>query len=179
MALQYNTLGGGAAHSGTATPGRYEETALCSGCGFDATAEVIGRDGFVYSVCGSCEMRLQEQEPEEEEDWDDDELDCADCGTSLGPSRAPIRFLHLTKGAFWVCSDCWVNADHEDDYLVYCNCEDRIYWKPEGGLMSCDWCCRPVKHIQHCECPVPSTDKETPNHCVFCKGAVERKEDSQ
>jgi hypothetical protein len=171
MALQVTTLGGSAAQSGTAASGRIEE---CTGCGFVATTVYQGKDGKPYAVCLDCKGRLDEQQ---EYGWEDDELQCADCGTTLGPSRAPCRFLHLSKGAFWLCSDCWCNADHEEDYLEHCNCNETVYWKPEDEPMSCYWCCRPVKHVQHCGCPVPSVDKETPDHCLFCKGAVERKKD--
>lgn len=172
MALQVTTLGGSAAQSGTAASGRIEE---CSGCGFKATVQVIGRDNLIYDLCETCEIGLRDQEAEV---WEEDLiLECADCGISLGPAHAPCRFLHLSKGAFWLCSDCWCNADHEEDYLEHCNCNETVYWKPEDEPMSCYWCCRPVKYVQHCGCPVPSVDKETPDHCLFCKGAVERKKD--
>ena len=180
MALQVTTRGGGGRHTATATPGRSErweeDTALCSGCGFEATTEVIGRDGLVYDLCTTCEIGLREQE---EETWEEenDYLECADCGVSLGPARAPTQFLHLTKGDFWLCPDCWTNADHEEDYLEYCTCPNKLYWKAQDEPMGCYWCCREVKYVEHCDCPVPSTDKETPNHCLFCKGAVMNKKD--
>ena len=176
MALNVSTLGAGSARSGKTSPGRYTE---CSGCGFEATCDHKGRDGNTYPFCEDCLWRVKEVEEVDRqlEEEEVEELECADCGMSLGPSRAPLQFLHLAKGAFWLCSDCWVNADHEDDYLENCNCSDRIYWKPDDAPMSCYWCCRPVKHVQHCDCPVPSIDKETPDHCLFCKGAVVNKKD--
>jgi hypothetical protein len=136
-----------------------------------------GKDGLTYALCAGCEVTLREQEAEEEDGWEDDELECADCGVSLGPHRAPYRFVHLWKGSFQLCETCWCDADHEDDFLQNCNCRERVYWKDEDEAVSCYWCCRPVKTITHCECPVPSIDKETPNHCVFCKGAYLPKKD--
>jgi hypothetical protein len=177
MALQVTTLGGGGRHTATAAPGRSEkeeedEYEPCTGCGFEATTEVIGRDGLTYGVCSYCEDRIREQEAE-----DDDYLECADCGASLGPGRTPTQFIHLTKGDFWLCPDCWTAADHEEDYLEYCSCSETVYWKAHDGSISCYWCFREVRNVEHCDCPVPSIDKETPNHCLFCKGAVMNKKD--
>lgn len=174
MALSEITLGAGTAQSGMTSPGRYME---CSGCGFEATCDHEGRDGKTYPFCEDCLWRIREMEDIDRELEEADCQECADCGAALGPDLPPCRFLHLTKGVFWLCSDCWVNADHEEDYLENCTCSDKVYCKLGEESLSCYSCWKPVKHVQHCDCPVPSIDKETPNHCLFCKGAVMNKKD--
>lgn len=168
MALHYNTLGGGAAHSGTAAPGRYEELNVCTGCGFDATTAMEGKDGLTYAVCADCEVTLREQE-EAAHEW------CADCGKV----PAERRFVHLTKGEFWLCASCWMGADHEDDYLEVCTCGVALYHQVEGQSFHCLDCARPVKHVMHCQCPRPSTAADHPNYCAFCQGAVVHVEDEE
>ncbi len=167
MALHYNTLGAGAAHSGTASPGRSEELNVCSGCGFEATTTIEGRDGLTYAVCADCEVTLREQEAEEE-DYSS-EL-CADCGKV----PAQCRFVHLTKGEFWLCARCWSWADHEDDFLEVCHCGVPIHEVGEDKKVTCADCTREVTYPMHCECPVPCTLSEHPDHCFFCKGVVVR-----
>jgi hypothetical protein len=173
MALNDNTLGGGAALSGTAAPGRTDELNVCSSCGFEATTAIEGKDGLTYALCAGCEVMLREQEAEEEEEWE--EVLCADCGKV----PAECRFVHLWKGEFWLCRSCWYSADHEDDYLDVCGCWPPIHEQGEDKKVHCAECNRDVKYIIHCECPIPSTLSEHPNHCVFCRGAVLRLSDEE
>ena len=171
MALNDTTLGGGAAHSGTAAPGRTDELNVCSGCGFDTDRTLVGKDGLTYAVCADCEVNLREAEAE---GWDETELlnpeevPCADCGKEA----ATIRFVHLWKGEFWLCRSCWHWADHEDDYLETCTCGSQRIYKAEEHKVVCGDCHREIKHVVHCQCPLAPTLTEHPNHCIFCKGFV-------
>jgi hypothetical protein len=183
MALHYNTLGGGAARSGTAAPGRSEEINVCSGCGFLATTEVEGRNGGLYPMCGSCEFVYREQE--EEIAW------CQECDQALASNYtglcdgchfpepcedcrvmpATTRFLHLSNGAYHLCDECFIAADHEDDYLEVCTCWHPVHIKEEDSLR-CEECMRTIKAPMHCQCPVVATAADYPNHCLLCAGAV-------
>jgi len=170
MALHDNTLGAGAAHSGTASPGRIN---TCTGCGFDATMTIEGKDGLTYAVCADCEVTLREQEGGWEEEVPD-QL-CADCGKV----PAECRFVHMDKGEFWLCRRCWHWADHEDDYLEICSCSTRVYQQGPEGTITCGDCKRTVHRAFHCQCPVPATVPEDRNICVFCHGAVVHVEDEE
>ena len=76
---------------------------------------------------------------------------CDDCGET----PATTRFLHLTKGEFFLCETCWLSADHEEDYLE----------EP-------DWSCDENREAL-CECPVPVLSVEHHgNYCIFCWGPV-------
>jgi hypothetical protein len=172
MALNDTTLGGGAALSGTAAPGRTDELNVCSSCGFEATTAIEGKDGLTYALCAGCEVTLREQEAEGE--WEEEEVLCADCGKV----PATHRFIHLWKGEFWLCAPCWSWADHEDDFLEACSCGQPLYEQGEDNKVYCGECNRSVNSIQHCECPIPSTSYASfPTHCVFCKGFVARVKD--
>lgn len=185
MALHYNTLGGGAALSGTAAPGRSEEITVCSGCEFLATTEVEGRNGGLYPMCGSCEFVYREQEAEivwcRECDQalasglsGADQL-CSDCYIDpcddCREMPATTRFVHLWKGDYLLCDGCYAAADHEDDYLEVCTCDDPVHFMDEGKLR-CSECMRTIKVPMHCHCPVLATAAGNPNHCLLCAGAV-------
>ena len=78
---------------------------------------------------------------------------CDDCGEV----PATTRFLHLTKGEFFLCDLCMAAADHEEDYLE--NRDD--HWEEEEEKYAL------------CECPVPVLLVEHHgNYCIFCWGAV-------
>ena len=168
MALSDNTLGAGAARSGMTSPGRSDE---CSGCGFRATCDYEGRDGVLYPFCEECFWRFKEQEEVELylEAWVEEEPEepCEDCQEC----DATTRFVHLTKGEFFLCDACFAAADHEDDYLEFCTCVYPHHEK-KGDVIRCAECMRSIKAPMHCQCPVFATDPDKPNHCVLCWGLV-------
>jgi hypothetical protein len=92
---------------------------------------------------------------------------CDDCCKN----QAKKQFLHLTKGEFSLCDDCWLSADHEEDYLENCSCACPTY-VVSGEEVNCDECSRKVQYLSHCDCPISSILPEAPNNCVFCKGVV-------
>ncbi len=159
MALHYNTLGGGAAQSGTATPGRYEDLNVCTGCGFESTIQIVGRDGLEYDLCETCEIGLREQEAEQE--W------CEDCAAA----PAVCVFMHLDGRVFNLCDFCYYAADHEEDYLKFCECPTPEISEEGTQCWKCNREVRPYEEPL-CDCPVPSVIHDEPDHCVFCMGAI-------
>lgn len=132
-------LGGGAAHSGTATPGSYA-MAECDTCGAEA---ITLYRGWV-PMCYSCEKNARETEEEvhaardaEEQqrrwEWIREVEWCEDCGEE----EPTHRFLHLDGRAFRLCESCFYGADHEPDYLMFCECA-----VPEWGRWARDDSCQ-------------------------------------
>jgi hypothetical protein len=172
MAQSQNTLGGGAGKTGTAAPGRSDETTdikACTGCGFKATTEFEGRDGELYPMCEVCDVHLREQEAEE----GFEEETCADCRKE----PATRRFMHLHKGEFFLCEGCFGMADHEDDYLEVCTCPNPTPARGAGAALECMECLRDIKTRRLCECPVVSRADEQRGTCDVCHGLVVKAKD--
>ncbi len=74
-------------------------------------------------------------------------VSCADCRTA----PATRTFLHLTKGHFPLCDDCFIGADHEDDYLEYCN----HHWDCPPPLPDAPVCRYCERLVRWCSCRSP------------------------
>ena len=103
----------------------------CSDCGADATTELADASGVLWPLCAACDVWWRESVKAP--------LGvCQDCCVE----SATRQFVHLQKGVFCLCERCFVWADHEEDYLDYCN-----HAAPEGrlGQVYCDLCHRPFR----------------------------------
>lgn len=136
----------------------------CSECGDIATTELAGEDGVMYPLCVNCDLWWRETQADEEEEIISGM--CQDC--HQGP--ATRRFIHLRKGEFFLCGGCFSWADHEDDYLEYCDCG-----APEGetGQSHCSRCTRVLRATTaYCTCAVPETRGLERIDCRLCWGRI-------
>jgi hypothetical protein len=92
--------------------------------------------------------------------------DCEDCHF-----RPATRiFLHIDKGRFYLCERCFGWADHEDDYLDYCDCA----W-PAGDPMdvTCMRCRRRLREAEsHCACEKPTVTESERQNCRECGNRI-------
>ena len=190
-------LGGGAAHSGTATPGSYA-MAECETCG--AVADTLYKGWS--PLCFRCEEHARESEEELRREREEEIGDCwcQDCGAE----KATCLFLHLDGRRFYLCGLCFAAADHEPDYLMFCEC--RIPER-QAGSDYCGQCVfkircdheeeppedyegedgatfdylddeddgdyyEPPAEVRYCGCPVPCREFKDDETCFFCHGTI-------
>jgi hypothetical protein len=137
-------------------------TMTCTECGADATLEVLGLDDQLYLLCLKCREAFEEAETRRELEG---KL-CEDC--QFRP--ADHIFYHMKKGQFCLCERCWTWADHEDDYLDYCECP----W-PAGDPMdiTCMRCRRSLREAKsHCACEKPTVTESEQQDCRACGGRI-------
>lgn len=91
----------------------YPQETECDHCGASAVTEFE-----TYSFCDNCDVHLRETLAESSSDEEDYGV-CDDCQEA----QAECVFLHLDGRRFHLCNACWQWADHEDDYLMFCECE--------------------------------------------------------
>lgn len=119
----------------------------CSECGDQATTELEDASGVVWPLCANCDVWWRESEAEREA------MNgmCQDC--SANP--VTCRFVHLHKGVFYLCDECFGFADHEDDYLEYC---DHAYPDVQAGQTHCNLCRRQPRDMfaEMCERLAPA-----------------------
>jgi hypothetical protein len=97
----------------------YNQVPECDTCGDVAVTEYIGGGGTVSPLCASCDVHLRETMAGLHEVTEDlSHMWCDDCQEE----RAKRRFLHLDGRQFALCDVCYHWADHEDDYLMFCDC---------------------------------------------------------
>ena len=108
-------LGGGAAMSGTATPG---SSNACDTCG--ATDELTkweSDNGMVYYSCKVCWFDVQDSADELRAlnvDQAEHDGGCDDCGS---PTAFTTEFWHNDGRTFHLCENCYQSADHSEEYL--------------------------------------------------------------
>jgi hypothetical protein len=139
-------------------------------------------------MCLSCERRAEDEVEERRQA----ELDgpCDDCGEC----KAESLFLHLDGRRFKLCDLCWSWADHEPDYLMYCECKCP---ESDGCSEYCSLCLFKIPSARvpeadyedgftfdfldaedddgpppPCDCPVPCKDVVNEGKCYMCKGVV-------
>jgi hypothetical protein len=138
-------------------------TTQCTECGAaPGTHEIYGEDDQAYLVCLECATAQYEKEERE----DIEGRTCDDC--QFRPAER--IFCHMDKGTFYLCERCWGWADHEDDYLDYCDCE----W-PYGEPMDseCLKCRRSLREPKtHCECETPTVTELQQHNCRECGGRI-------
>lgn len=139
----------------------------CSECGAVATTELEDEHGEMWPLCANCDVWWRETQAELADQAEAlNGQRCQDC--RLQP--ATCRFVHLRKGEFFLCDNCFGWADHEDDYLENCQCE----W-PEGdpGQTDCDLCRRPLPTVAfYCACAAPVVKDEQRVNCRSCNGRI-------
>lgn len=94
----------------------------CDTCGAPAVAMFEG-----YPICDRCEQHVMESLDQEIYGI------CDDCGEK----DAERIFLHLDGRRFHLCNLCYYAADHEDDYLMFCECKVPMC---EMGGSKCSKC---------------------------------------
>ena len=178
-------LGGGAAQSGTAASGSYA-MAGCDMCGAEAITLYRG----VSPLCFSCDVHVRESAEAEEHEQEDICGPCDDCGVN----EARCLFLHLDGRRFHLCSMCWSAADHEPDYLMFCECRipeaekssdycghcffkipsEQVGWEEgyEAEGTAFDFLDDEDEVESSCDCPVPCLEFKGDEVCFFCKGRV-------
>jgi hypothetical protein len=95
-------------------------------------------------------------------------VECADC------RKAPATrtFLHMTKGHFPLCDDCFMDADHEEDYLEYCD----GYCRGPPPLPDAPVCRHCERLVRRCSCRSPWHAPWDAGclRCVNCSGVADR-----
>jgi hypothetical protein len=141
----------------------------CAECGALATAEVLGDDGAMYSLCGVCDAHFREALSQLESRRDGLYSDdysavrmCEDCNEKA----ATREFCHMRKGNFFLCAHCFAWADHEDDYLEYCECTLPVGDPADTECLGCRRSLRPT--TTYCECPTPTVVGSCRIECREC-----------
>ena len=120
----------------------------CTECGAIATTEILGDDDRSYCFCGVCDAHFRESLAE------------------LEAQRGAMCDDHLKKGSFLLCGHCFAWADHEDDYLDFCDCI-----LPVGDPVDteCRSCWRALRAVStYCDCPTPAVTGACRITCVEC-----------
>ena len=139
-----------------------QELNECSECGALATTEVEGSDGVMYPLCAVCDVWWRETQAELESI----QGLCQDCRHE----PATRRFVHLHKGEFLLCEACFGMADHEDDYLDYCDC---AFPEGDAGETHCSLCRRQLREPDvYCDCAAPVTEGFERITCRSCCGRI-------
>ena len=120
----------------------------CDRCGALAVTERKATLG-VHSLCETCDAHLQETLADNYNCYPDEEFGiCEDCHEF----QADCVFRHFDGRRFQLCAPCWQWADHDDDYLMFCECE-----VPDctDGTVYCRQCQYEVRSWYHClvSCP--------------------------
>jgi hypothetical protein len=123
----------------------------CDTCGDVAVTEFVGGGGSVYPLCEGCDAHLRETLEGAYDEVDEVYGQCEDCRGA----RATRWFCHLDGRRFLLCNGCYSWADHEDDYLMFCECRNP---QGEEGLR-CDDC---KLHIRSAWGPEPEAEREEP-----------------
>jgi hypothetical protein len=130
---------------------KIQDEVECDTCGDVAVTEYIGGGGGVSPLCANCDVHLRETMAGLHDARDVLDQWCDDCQEE----RANRRFLHLDGRQFALCESCYHWADHEDDYLMFCEC--RV---PEGHEGSrCEDCHLQIRSAWG---PEPEPDQEEP-----------------
>jgi hypothetical protein len=130
----------------------YTQDPECDTCGAPAVTEHVGGGGTVSPLCGTCDIHLRESLAGLHDAMDDvHDQWCDDCQEE----RATRRFLHLDGRRFALCGSCYYSADHEEDYLMFCEC--RVPEGQQGGR--CEDC---HLRIRSAWGPEPEPDREEP-----------------
>lgn len=138
----------------------------CSECGCLATTEVADASGVLWPLCANCDVWWRETEAEREAEAEAMRGMCQDCHVN----PVTCYFYHLDKGKFYLCDDCFGMADHEDDYLDYC---DHAFPEGEPGQTHCDLCRRQLREPDaYCTCAEPETYRLERINCRSCGGRI-------
>jgi len=141
----------------------------CTECEAPATTEVRGDDDRSYSLCGVCDAHFRETVAELESHrsglYSEDHTAirmCDDCHQKV----ARREFSHMRKGTFFLCHHCFAWADHEDDYLDYCDCMMPVGDPADTECLACRRGLRPT--TTYCECPTPTVVGSCRIECREC-----------
>lgn len=138
----------------------------CSECGAAATTELEDEHGEMWPLCASCDVWWRETQAELADQAESIQGPCQDCRRA----DATRKFVHLHKGAFFLCERCFSWADHEDDYLERC---DHAFPEGEPGQTNCDLCRRPLPPADaYCTCAAPVTQGPERINCRSCGGRI-------
>lgn len=141
----------------------------CTECGAIATEEVVGDDDRSYALCGVCDAHFRESVAELQahrdglysSDYSATRM-CDDCHERV----ATREFCHLRKGNFFLCGHCFAWADHQDDYLEWCDCMLPV---GDPSDTECRGCHRPLRLVTtYCECPTPAVNGPCRITCLEC-----------
>ena len=111
---------------------KIQDEVECDTCGDVAVTEFVGGGGSVHPLCGACDNHLRETLAGVYDEREEVRGPCQDCYRA----RAVREFWHLDGRRFALCDGCFSWADHEDDYLMFCEC--RIPQGEEGSR--CEEC---------------------------------------
>lgn len=138
----------------------------CSECGTLATTELADEHGELWPLCANCDVWWRETQAELADQSEAIRGLCQDCGRE----PATCRFLHLRKGTFYLCENCFGMADHEDDYLDYC---DHAFPEGEAGDTYCSLCRRQLREPDaYCMCAAPVMKGLERINCQSCCGRI-------
>lgn len=159
--------------------------AECDTCG--AVADTLYRNE--HPMCFRCDEHARATDLALEREREEEGLDgpCDDCGVN----QAACAFWHLDGRRFNLCPPCWSCADHEPDYLMFCECKCP---EPDGCSEYCSLCLFRIPSARvaeagyedgftfdfldaedddgPCDCPVPCKDVVNEGKCYMCKGVV-------
>jgi hypothetical protein len=111
---------------------KIQDEVECDTCGDVAVTEFVGGGGSVYPLCDACDNHLRETLAGAYDEHNDVHGPCQDCHRA----RAVREFWHLDGRQFALCNGCYSWADHEADYLMFCEC--RMPQGEEG--LRCEDC---------------------------------------
>lgn len=139
----------------------------CSECGAVATTELEDEHGEMWPLCANCDVWWRETQAELADQADAIQGMCQDCRRE----PATCKFVHLHKGVFYLCDDCFGMADHEDDYLERCECAVPEGWVGDSTCFACRRPLPPATVYCTCAAPVVTRDIEQIN-CKSCHGRI-------
>ena len=159
--------------------------AECDTCGAVADTLYLGS----FPSCFRCEEHARESAEELNRAYQEEIGDswCHDCGAE----KATCIFLHLDGRRFYLCGWCFAAADHEPDYLMFCECRNpdmddysdychqcslkvpaQYFEEQYADGPSFDYLEDEDEAVTYCGCPVPCLEFKGDKVCFFCKGQV-------
>lgn len=169
--------------------------AECDTCG--AVADTLYRNE--HPMCFRCDEHARATDLALEREREEEGLGgpCDDCGAN----HAARAFWHLDGRRFNLCPPCWSYADHEPDYLMFCECRipdrhpgsdycgqcvfkircdqvDEDYEGEDGATFDYlddeddDEPAPPQDRVRYCGCPVPVREFKDDESCFFCHGTI-------